>query len=57
MRQGRERFERGQNFFRAAAQAAKQMNAPFLWEIATVPDADHDNAKMAVNAARLLFDN
>jgi hypothetical protein len=33
------------------------MNAPFLWEIATVPDADHDNAKMAVNAARLLFDN
>jgi poly(3-hydroxybutyrate) depolymerase len=57
MRQGRERFERGQNFFRAAAQAAKQMNAPFLWEIATVPDADHDNAKMAVHAARLLFDN
>jgi hypothetical protein len=33
------------------------MNAPFLWEIATVPDADHDNAKMAVHAARLLFDN
>jgi poly(3-hydroxybutyrate) depolymerase len=57
MRQGRERYERGRNFFRAAAQAAKQLNAPFRWEIATVPDADHDSAKLAAKAARLLFDN
>jgi poly(3-hydroxybutyrate) depolymerase len=55
MRQGRQRFERGQNFFRAAAHAAKHLNAPFQWQIETVPDAGHDNAKMAGTAARRLF--
>jgi pimeloyl-ACP methyl ester carboxylesterase len=54
-RQGQHRFERGQNFFRAAARAAESLNAPFDWQIATVPDADHDNAKMAPAAASLIF--
>jgi len=55
MRQGRQRLERGQNFFRAARQAAEKLNVHFQWELATVADADHDNAKMAVAAAPLLL--
>ena len=55
MRQGRQRFERGQNFFRAAQHVAEKLNVPFHWELATVPDAGHDNAKMALAAAPLLL--
>jgi len=55
MRQGMHRLERGQNFYRAGARAAEMLNAPFHWQIATVPEADHDNAKMALGAAPLLF--
>jgi pimeloyl-ACP methyl ester carboxylesterase len=55
MDQGQHRFERGQNFYRAAARAAARLNAPLEWQIATVPDADHDNAKMARAAAPLVF--
>ena len=55
MRQGRQRFERGQNFFRAAQHVAAKLNVPFHWELATVPDAGHDNAKMALAAAPLLL--
>ncbi|HEY3168049.1 MAG TPA: hypothetical protein VGK57_12510 [Candidatus Binatia bacterium] len=55
MRQGMHRLERGQNFHRAGARAAEGLNAPFHWQIATVPEADHDNARMALAAAPLLF--
>jgi len=55
MHQGQQRFERGQNFYRAAASAAARLNTPLEWQIATVPDADHNNAKMARAAAPLLF--
>jgi poly(3-hydroxybutyrate) depolymerase len=54
MRQGRHRFERGQNFFRAASRAAEKLQTPFHWELATVPNADHDNARMAEPAMRIL---
>ena len=55
MRQGRQRFERGQNFFRAAQHAAEKLQVNLSWELATVPNADHDNAKMAPAAAPLLL--
>ncbi|MGH7887730.1 MAG: hypothetical protein ACREPG_07680, partial [Candidatus Binatia bacterium] len=55
MRQGHHRFERGQKFFRSAASAAEKLNASFHWELATVANADHDNAKMADAAARWLL--
>jgi poly(3-hydroxybutyrate) depolymerase len=55
MRQGMHRLERGQNFYRAGARAAEELNTPFHWQIATVPEADHDNAKIALAAAPLLF--
>ncbi|MBM4296840.1 MAG: hypothetical protein FJ143_03780 [Deltaproteobacteria bacterium] len=55
MRQGRQRFERGENFFQAASRAAAKLQTPLHWELRTVPDADHDNAKMAEPAARLLL--
>lgn len=55
MRQGKQRFERGQNFFRTASLAAAKLNTPFNWQLATVPNADHDNSKMAEPAARILL--
>jgi hypothetical protein len=55
MRQGRQRFERGQNFYRAAQQAAEKLQVTLSWDLATVPNADHDNAKMAPAAAPLLL--
>jgi hypothetical protein len=55
MRQGVHRLERGQNFYRASARAAEELKAPFHWQMATVPEADHNNAKIAKAAAPLLF--
>ena len=55
MRQGRQRFERGQNFYRAAQHVAEKLQVPLSWDLATVPNADHDNTKMAPAAAPLLL--
>jgi poly(3-hydroxybutyrate) depolymerase len=55
MRQGRHRFERGQNFFRAAQHGAEKLNVGLHWELSIVPGADHDNAKMAPAVAPLLL--
>lgn len=53
--QGRTRFERGQNFFRAATEAARQAHAAFRWRLVTVPKVGHSNEKMAPAAVRELF--
>lgn len=53
--QGLTRFERGQNYFRAATAAARAAQAPFHWRQVTVPGVGHSNAKMAPAAARELF--
>jgi poly(3-hydroxybutyrate) depolymerase len=55
MLQGRQRFDRGQNFFHTAQQAAEKLQMNLSWELATVANADHDNAKMAPAAAPLLL--
>jgi poly(3-hydroxybutyrate) depolymerase len=53
--QGPHRFARGHAFFESARKAAATLDVPFNWQRVTVPGADHDNAKMAPEAARLLL--
>jgi len=45
--QGKNRLERGLNFFRASASLADQQQLPFVWKLAIVPGAGHQNHKMA----------
>ena len=54
-RQGVNRFERGQTFFRAAERQAEKLNVRFNWELRTVPNVAHSNAGMAPAAAPLLL--
>jgi poly(3-hydroxybutyrate) depolymerase len=54
--QGANRFERGQAFFRAAAQYAETLGVPFRWQLATVPGADHNNRLMAPAAVPYLLE-
>ena len=54
-RQGANRFERGQTFFRAAERQAEKLNVEFNWELRTVPNVAHSNAGMARAAAPLLL--
>jgi hypothetical protein len=55
MRQGAARLERGRNFFRQAEHAAAQFDAPFNWQLITVPGAGHQDAAMARAIAPLLL--
>lgn len=55
MRQGANRFERGQTFFRAAQRQAEVMNIPFNWELRTVPNVAHSDVGMARAAAPLVL--
>lgn len=52
--QGLHRYERGRNFFAAAAEAAARYGIPFGWRLATVPGVGHSNAGMARAAAEIL---
>lgn len=54
-RQGVNRFERGQTFFRAAERQAEKLNVMFNWELRTVPNVAHSNAGTAPSAAPLLL--
>jgi poly(3-hydroxybutyrate) depolymerase len=54
-RQGATRLERGQHFFDAGRRLAKDLDAPFGWGLAIVPNASHSNAEMAPAAATALF--
>ena len=53
--QGPHRYARGHTFFEKGQAVAGQLGVPFNWQLATVPNADHDNAKMAPAAARYLM--
>ncbi len=55
MQQGTQRLERGRNFFRQAELAAARLDAPFNWQIETVPGAGHQNSAMARAVAPLLL--
>jgi poly(3-hydroxybutyrate) depolymerase len=52
--QGAHRFARGQAFFAHAKQAAATLGVPYQWEVRTVPEVGHSNARMAPAAASLL---
>jgi hypothetical protein len=54
MKQGKQRFERGHNFYDASKNEATELGADFNWELKTVPDAAHNNTEMAPAAADIL---
>jgi len=53
--QGLFRFARGQFFFARAQAAAKAVNAPLNWTLATVPGVEHSNKGMAPFAVQHLL--
>ena len=55
MAQGAHRFARGQAFFAAGRAEALRLGVPFGWTLETVPEADHDNRKMAPAAVPYLL--
>lgn len=55
MKQGRNRFERGQMFYRAAKAEAERLGVSLAWELETVPGVGHNNAGMAPAAVAALF--
>src|SRR5690606_21404598 len=57
MRQGAHRFERGNNFYKAARELAEKEGVDFTWQIRTVPGVGHENGQMAVDAAAFLYGN
>ena len=54
MAQGKHRLERGQAFFAHAQSKAADLGVPFRWKLVTVPNVAHENAKMAIAAAKLI---
>ena len=54
-RQGSNRFERGNNFFKTAENYAARKNIPFHWQLRTLPNAAHSNRSMAPAAADILY--
>lgn len=46
MRQGANRYERGQHAFRAAQALAAERGWPFNWRLAEVPGVGHSAARM-----------
>jgi poly(3-hydroxybutyrate) depolymerase len=55
MRQGTNRLERGQRFFRTAEAQAEKLGATFNWQLRTVANVAHSNAGIARAAAPLLL--
>lgn len=54
MTQGDHRLARGQNFYRKAQEAATKLGCDFRWQLVTIPHVGHDNAAMALAAAKLI---
>ena len=54
MRQGRHRFERGQNFFASARQLAQGKGWDFGWRLRVVEGVAHSNSGIAAGAADLI---
>ncbi len=53
--EGATRLERGENFFKAATSAAKDLGVPLAWELVEVPDTAHDGESMSKVAADAIF--
>ena len=56
VRQGRNRLARGKFYFATGQRQAENLGAAFKWRLVTVPGVGHENAKMAVVAAKLVHD-
>ncbi len=54
MEQGRNRLERGSNFFKKASQLAVEKSWQFNWKIDTVLKVGHDYKKMSANAVKYI---
>lgn len=54
-RQGASRLERGENFFRAASAAARELGTPFAWQLVRVPNVGHSGRAMSRAAADTLY--
>lgn len=54
-RQGLGRLARGQYFFATSQQTARRLGASFKWQIQVVPSVGHEQRKMALAAAELLY--
>ncbi len=54
MAQGDDRFDRGQAFYREAQARAVALGTPLGWRLRVVPDAAHQNSRMARAAAAVL---
>ncbi len=57
MRQGASRLARGKFYFATAQGVAAKLGVPFNWRLEFVPGVAHDNAGMAVGAARIIAES
>ena len=57
MRQGGSRLARGKFYFATARRVAEKLGVPFNWRLAFAPGVAHDNAGMAVAAARIIAES
>jgi microcystin degradation protein MlrC len=55
MKQGKNRFERGHDFFDKCKAAAQNLNLSLNWDLRIAPGVGHSNARMAVFAEKALF--
>jgi len=54
-KQGRDRVERGQEFYKRTKTLAEELKIPFGWKFALVPGAGHSQSQMASTVAEILF--
>ena len=55
LEQGKNRFDRGQNFFRVAQSHAARLGVPLNWEMVTVQGIGHSDTGMSKAAMQYLF--
>jgi len=55
LKQGQNRVERGENFFKAATTVANELGVKFAWELVEVPATAHEGAAMSRAAAEHLY--
>jgi poly(3-hydroxybutyrate) depolymerase len=56
MKQGDNRVERGENFFKAATAAAQDLGVKLAWDLVEVPETAHDGEHMGTAAADMLYE-
>jgi len=55
LKQGANRFERGENFFKAASSAARELGVNLAWELVEVPGVAHEGEAMSRAAADYVY--